>query len=961
MRTCSRIVAILALGTACVFATMAQAADVAEDGPAMLLGAPFGDHAVLQQQMAVPVWGWSAPGTTVTVTFAGQEKSAVAGQDGKWMLALDPLTASFDPAEMMIEDEKGNRVTLQNILVGEVWLASGQSNMQWLVGKSSAARELEVAPRNGVIPIREFQVSSVTAQLHPIEKAEGAWKHGDYSQYSAIAFSFAHKLLEELEVPIGILNGSFSQTSIQAWVPRVGFRDGKDAYTQAIYQKILETDPSTPEHKQAWKQYYAELEAGIAENAARVARGEAAVEVTAERPGNLQGNRDASWLFNARVSPLVPYAIRGAIWNQGYANMGEGIVYYNNLHSLIRGWRLVWDRPELPVYFHQFYTPGKPASPHPTTGSTSEMRLGTLMARDIPHTGMASQIDVGGAIHYGQKVVPGRRLARHALKNQYGKSVVTDGPIFKSYTVKGNKLIVSFDHADGGLVVAEPNYKGILQPEVLEDGTDSVDLFYLADADRVWHPAKVAIDGDQVILTAEGVEEPHGVSYAAGGVGAQPNLYNQAMLPMTPFVYYDHERVLASNWPDQPLKIAGYAPDESKYGASYDYRRMPLLSTQFRDDAILQAGVPVTIWGGLGMDTWREARNDGKILFRFGPADGDAASMIEKTIPVEPGMEEWQVTVPPKEAGSQPYTLYVAFVLDGEVVHERSIENMVFGDVFYVAAPAVEFDVPDVERVDGAVVRVMQRKAKRDSNRSESRFSIAVSTAPENRFAAVWQEAQDGLAAALGHRIAAKTGNPVGIIFMQSSSPDIGLASWIPVAALRHAPSTLRDYAILSSKFPWSDLYAERIRQYIAEYKTYWNEYIPEMIATKAVPNGSNWGQIPHPRPTVEGTSAASETWNVMTASFTPTALKGIIFLSGPGYVSDDGGATFGPEFSALATSWKKRFGGEDVPFIYTLPGKALAPELSKPSAIEGPSHAVMISEWEDVSGVLDAIVKILE
>ncbi|MFP6764328.1 MAG: hypothetical protein VB858_11940, partial [Planctomycetaceae bacterium] len=205
--------------------------NAADDSPSITLGAPFRDNAVLQRAMRVPVWGWSTPGTHIRVHFAGQVKTATAGHDGKWILALDELEASFEPRRIVVSDNRGNSVTLNNILVGEVWLASGQSNMQWLSGKSSSS-QLKVKPVGDlkVAPIREFEVTSVVAMLHPIEKADGTWKNGDYGNYSAIAFAFAHTLYGELDVPIGILNCSFSQTSIQAWIPREGFRDGKDEY-----------------------------------------------------------------------------------------------------------------------------------------------------------------------------------------------------------------------------------------------------------------------------------------------------------------------------------------------------------------------------------------------------------------------------------------------------------------------------------------------------------------------------------------------------------------------------------------------------------------------------------------------------------------------------------------------------------------------------------------------------------
>jgi len=222
------------------------------------LGAPFRDNAVLQQGMNVPVWGWCKPGTEVTVEFAGQKQTGEAGKDGKWMLQLDPLKASFEPADMTISEAAGRSVTLRNILVGEVWLASGQSNMQWKVNKSSCiqlAKEFTEETEGKVAPIREFEVTSVYAMLHPIEKAEGEWKNGNYTEYSAIAFAFAHKLHKEINAPIGILNCSFSQTAIQAWVPREGFKGAQDEYTQAIYQKILETDPATSEHRPLGKSF----------------------------------------------------------------------------------------------------------------------------------------------------------------------------------------------------------------------------------------------------------------------------------------------------------------------------------------------------------------------------------------------------------------------------------------------------------------------------------------------------------------------------------------------------------------------------------------------------------------------------------------------------------------------------------------------------------------------------------
>ena len=954
--------------------------------PAIQLGAPFRDNAVLQRGMKVPVWGWGEPGAKVTVTFAGQTKTAMTGKSGKWMLALDPLKASAEPAELKVAESTGKRVTLRNVLVGEVWLASGQSNMQWKVNKSSTmklAQAFTEETQGKPVPIREFEVTSVMAMLHPIEQADGTWKDGNYADYSAIAFAFAHKLHKELGVPIGILNCSFSQTAIQAWVPREGFRDAEDAYTQAIYRKILETDPATPEHKAAWARFYEGIEATLRENAERVAEGKAPQPISTRTPGNLSGNRDASWLFNGRLNPVVPFAIRGGIWNQGYANIGEGLPYYHNLHNLVRGWRLVWGKPELPVYFHQFYCPGQKGewNHSPRIGGVVDMRLGTWLARDIPHTGMASQIDVTGGIHYFSKTVPGQRLALHALKNQYGQNeVVADGPSFKSYEVRGDRIIVKFDHAEGGLVAGSTAYNtdrrnkdatGFADPKVIPDGENQVKCFYLAGADRIWHRATVKLNGDTVVLHAPGVKEPRGVSYGTGGIGFQPNLYNRALLPMTPFIYYDQKRVTAESWPEEKLKVAGVVPEAGSEGLIYEWRKMPLLSTQFRENAVLQADQPITFWGSVLHDYGVAAEGEAVVEFSF--------AGIKKRIPVKAGSpdiyeiapgdsrypgaaKEWRVTVPPMKASAEPQTLTVRFLIDGELAHERICRNIVVGDVWFVASHPGNFkELPEAEVK--TPVRMMTRKAKRFSHPTPSRYTVCVSRTPLNRFACEWTDAT-GLPAALGNLIAAKTGRPVGIIFMKSGTTSMGrgvpakdlstLKSWIPVNALKDAPSLVDDYKDLAAVRPGNPHYAANVRQYLGAWRSYWGDYVPQMVADRAVPDGLVWGNYPTLAAGV--TSKASEVYNTMVHSFTPMQLKGIVFLAGPATFAEDGGARYGEQMSTLANSWKERFGGQDPHFLYTVPDKTLAPKFTRPKGIRGRSTAIPTSDWTEVSNLLEAL-----
>lgn len=943
--------------------------------------------------MAVPVWGWAREGTKVTVEFAPrassgqarQKQTAIAGKDGRWMTELKDLEASFEPAEIIITEQGGKTETLTDILVGEVWMASGQSNMQWLVGKSKCsklAQEFAKEMKGKVVPIREFQVSSVTSQLHPIKKATGAWKNGDYNAYSAIAFAFAHKLYQEVKVPIGILNCSFSQTAIQAWIPREGFATANDEYSRAIHQQCLITDPTTPEHRNAWGAFYKSLEDQVAAGEAAIKAGGSAKAISAVVPGNLKSNRDASWLFNGRLSPVVPFAIRGAIWNQGYANMGEGLPYYNNLHSLVRGWRMVWNKPELPVYFHQFYSAGmrhvgKEVN-KPSISPSAEMRLGTWMARDIPHTGMASQIDISGGIHYQCKAVPGQRLALHALKNQYRQSdLVTEGPMFKGYQVQGNKVVVDFEHAEGGLVVAGTAYNaierhedstGYADPKVISKGDSQVKLFFLAGKDRVWHPARMKIAGSKVIVISPAVGEPRGISYATGEVGFQPNLYNKALLPMTPFISFDHKMVTSKTWPEETLKVAGETIDPATVGKIYEYRRMPLLSVQFRDNAVFQADKPVTIWGSTrNYGEWQSEpeKGDCKVHFEFAGKTGQGA--IKKTIEVRPELAEWKVTLPPMKAGPKPHTLKVHFTIDGEKVHERVITGIVFGDVWCVSAPVGKFKLPE-SKPSGQIVRMIENQSNRDGRAAPSRFSICVSRTPRvmgadgkwtNRLAAYWKEAE-GLAAVIGHRISAKTGRPVGIIFLKAKK-DIPLKNWIAPSFLKEAPSLREDYKSVGSQYLDNPYYLANVRRYLADWRSFWGKHIPAMMRTKAVPDGSSWGQFPSPKPEI-GDSTATFEYNVYLHCFTPTALSGILFLTGEAMVAEDQGANFGPEMAALAKSFKTRFTiwqeDEDVPLVYTVPSKTLAPKLTRPKGIGGVSTAVELDEWLELGGVLEAVAR---
>jgi len=333
-------------------------------------------------------------------------------------------------------------------------------------------------------------------------------------------------------------------------------------------------------------------------------------------------------------------------------------------------------------------------------------------------------------------------------------------------------------------------------------------------------------------------------------------------------------------------------------------------------------------------------------------------------------MREWQVTVPAMEASAEPKTLKVAFEIDGELAHERVCTNIVIGDVWYVAAPPLKVSLGNKEK-STSVVRMMTRKAKRFSFPRASRYSVCVSTTPKNRFASRWDDAS-GIAGALGRRIGSRTGKPVGIVFMQSGMSGkpavnpIELKSWIHSECLKLAPSLMDDYKDLGAVRPGNPYYNANVRSYVAAWKKYWSEYVPQMMATKQVPDGVSWGSIL----TLSGsvTSTASQAYNVMVHSFTPGSFKGIIFLCSPVMFEKDQGANYGAELSALANCWKDSFAprqgsgqaGADPHFFYTIPSTTLAPKITRPTQIKSKSTAVEIERWSDSKQILGFIDRIV-
>jgi len=490
---------------------------------ALKLPAVIADHMVLQQQQSNPIWGWDTPGAKVTVSFAGKTYAATAGDDGKWMVKLDPQTANATPQTLVVEGS--TRREIQDVLIGEVWLCSGQSNMEMGVGMVQNGPE-EIAQAD-YPNIRLLMVANRWTP-EPQKDMEGTWKacspktiaEGGWNGFSAAAYFFGRELHKKLGVPIGLIEPDWGGTRIESWTPPEGF-----AMVPALkndYDRLEMGDARTPVHQQRLATFL-EQTAEWLKAANEALTNQSIVPQMPAYPSELQPPHDlqnATALYNGMVFPVHPFGIRGAIWYQGEANVGEGMLYDERMKALIGGWRQVWNEGDFPFYFAQI----APYNYGNTPQSLPELwEAQTAAANEIPNTGMAVINDIGnlGDIHPKNKQEVGRRLALMALARTYGKTdLVSSGPTFKNLAPEDDKLRISFENIDGGLVT--------------RDGKPP-DWFEIIDADDGgFVKADAQIDGSSVVLSAPGVAHPVAVRFAWSQT-ATPNLMNAAGLPANAF------------------------------------------------------------------------------------------------------------------------------------------------------------------------------------------------------------------------------------------------------------------------------------------------------------------------------------------------------------------------------------------------------------------------------------------
>ncbi|HVS94511.1 MAG TPA: sialate O-acetylesterase [Mucilaginibacter sp.] len=443
----------------------------------------LGNNMVLQRNKPVPIWGTASVGEMITVSFAGQVKNTTAGPDGKWEIILDPMPASANGRNMEIKGT--NTVKLSDILIGEVWLCSGQSNMQYEMRKNSKVHKPDTSTANSPVDelqrahnpqIRIFLVTQKNMQKP--DSTHSGWDIAEGTalrDFSAAGYFFGKNLNHDLKVPVGIISSAVSGSRIEPWAPM-------EAFDAVPYFKA----------------------------------------------NNIKIDGDPGKFYGKMIAPVAPFALKGFLWYQGESNcfLGESITYTYKMEALINCWRKLWHDDAMPFYYVQiapyYYSKAKGPIAY-TIEREPEFREAQTLALKIPNTGMIITTDLNdnlNNIHPPFKWVVGHRLELLALAKTYGKHKVTfSGPEYSGMKIKGNKIILSFRDTDGGLVSHDDK---------------PLSYFSIASSDGKFVDANAVINGNKVIVSAPGVSSPVAVRFA-WNEAAQPNFYNKSGLPAMPF------------------------------------------------------------------------------------------------------------------------------------------------------------------------------------------------------------------------------------------------------------------------------------------------------------------------------------------------------------------------------------------------------------------------------------------
>lgn len=456
----------------------------------------FSDHMVLQRDVKIPIWGLSSPGETIRVKLGNHSFQTKANAQGHWQVLL-PAMKVGGPYELVVEGEN-EKINLSDVYIGDVWIASGQSNMQWPVSASMNA-EKEIASANYPL-IRLLQVP-LKFSKEPQWDIECKWQvcsPQTVKDFSAVAYFFARELQKDLNIPIGIINSSVGGTPAEAWTS----------------MRTLKNLPELGALLELWEKYDEAVSRWNSE-------GKQGPHPTP--PFGLGVEWAEFWrpagLFNAMIAPFTRFPIKGAIWYQGESNVGRAREYSVLFPAMIEDWRKHWGIKDLPFFFVQLAN-FMQRHPEPTESGWAELREAQMSALKLPKTGMAVAIDIGDAedIHPKNKQDVGKRLALSALAIAYDKKLVYSGPMFEKMKVEGDKIRIFFKHTGSGLT-----YKG-----------DRLKGFAIAGEDKKFKWAEARIEGNTVVVWNPQISHPVVVRYAWAD-NPDCNLYNKEGLPAVPF------------------------------------------------------------------------------------------------------------------------------------------------------------------------------------------------------------------------------------------------------------------------------------------------------------------------------------------------------------------------------------------------------------------------------------------
>jgi len=501
----------------CLFCLMLAWASVTARAELTLPGM-FCDGMVLQRDRPVPVWGRAVAGETVTIEFAGQTKFSRADARGRWRVTLDAMLGSAE-ARSLIVRTTGAGLTLHNVVVGEVWFCSGQSNMATTLHERGHAAEEQALPANP--SLRFFTFRRQYAETPRSDIKDGRWYAAGPATVSytyATAYYFGKRLQPALNVPVGLIQAAWGGTMIQGWMSR----------------EMLAGDPELD----------AIAESGLAANRQGLRTNDVFLAGGGD-PKKLpwpdwRTAQTPTWLFNGMVGPFTPCGIRGVIWYQGEHNVSDPQPYGKMFQTMIRGWRTAWGEQDLPFYFCQL-----PGTKQATTdaGKLALMRFQQAKALVLPGTGMAVLYDTAEEQnnHPNNKQPAGERLALMALAKTYGKAVEYSGPTYAGMSVEGDTVRARFAHVGGGLVArALPaEYRPIsnkpeTKPLVRTSPGSELEGFQVRASDGTWHWANAQIEGETVLVKVAHVLQPQAVRYGWADFGFF-NLFNKAGLPAAPF------------------------------------------------------------------------------------------------------------------------------------------------------------------------------------------------------------------------------------------------------------------------------------------------------------------------------------------------------------------------------------------------------------------------------------------